>query len=56
MNKIFTVIMYLLWSLSLIGILIITFTNFQYVDLNTIVLVLFAITLLNTFFEIKKRR
>ena len=55
MNKVLSIIMYLLWIISLGGILLITFTNFQYADLNTIAIVLFLFTLMNTFFMVKKR-
>ena len=49
-------IMYIFWIASLIGILIVTFTNFQYLDLNVIVGVLFIFTLVNTYFIIKEKR
>lgn len=55
MDKLLTGTMYFLWTLSLIGILIITFTNFQYSDLNAIVAFLFFLAILNTFFTLKKR-
>jgi len=56
MGTLMTVIMYVLWSLSIIGILVITFANFQYPDLNTIVGVLFAFTLANTYLTLKSKR
>lgn len=49
------IITYFLWAVSLIGILVITFTNFQYADVNLIVGVLFIFTLINTFFRIKEK-
>ena len=55
MNKFVTFVMYILWTISLVGILTITFTNFQHMDLNIIVGVLFFFTLLNTFFTVKKK-
>ncbi|MFA5059256.1 MAG: hypothetical protein WC676_01335 [Candidatus Omnitrophota bacterium] len=55
MNKFFSFVMYALWILSLIGILVITFTNFQYSDLNAIVIILFVFTLANTFFTLKQK-
>ncbi len=55
MYKILTAIMYVLWTFSLIGILVITFTNFQYLDLNVIVTVLFLFTLINTAFTINSK-
>ena len=50
MNKIATIIMYLLWIASLIAVLATTFTNFKYVDLNAIAAVLLVFALLNSFF------
>ena len=55
MRKLFTVILYILWTISLIGILVVTFTNFQYEDLNTLIGVILFFTLLNTFFYIKTK-
>ncbi len=55
MDKFFTIVMYILWVASLIGILTITFANFQYSDLNLIVGILFVLTLINTFFTVKKK-
>ena len=54
MNRILTIMMYLLWTFTLLGILIITFTNFQYIDLNVIVAVLLFFTLINSFFSLNK--
>ena len=55
MNQLFTIIMYILWIISLIGLLVITFTNFQYLDLNVIVVILFALTLINSFFTLRRK-
>ena len=55
MNTIVTIVMYALWVLALIGILLITFTNFQHLDLDIIVSVIFLFTLVNTFFVIKSK-
>jgi len=55
-RKITILLLYVLWVLSLAGILVITFTNFQYEDLNTIVAILFFFTALNTFFVFSTRR
>jgi hypothetical protein len=55
MNKFIAIFMYIMWTLSLIGILVVTFTNFQYVDLNVIVGVLLFFTLINTFFSVNRR-
>ncbi len=56
MNKIITIIMYVLWIGTVIAILATTFTNFQYEDLNLFALVLFALALLNSFFVVTRRR
>jgi len=54
-NKFFTFIMYVLWTVSLIGILVITFTNFRYADLNIIVGVLFLFTVVNSLITMKTK-
>ena len=56
MNVIYTIIMYLLWTLSIGGILLITFTNFQFFDLNILVGVILAFTVLNSFMMIKRKK
>ena len=56
MNKILTTIMYVLWTATLLGILIITFTNFQYLDLNVFVGVLFFFAVINSFFSLNKAK
>ena len=56
MNRLVTVIMYLLWILNIIAVLATTFTNFRYLDLNMIALVLFGFALINSFFAISKRK
>ena len=45
--------MYLLWALSLAGVLLAVFTKFQYADVNLIVLVLLMFTLINSLFTKK---
>ena len=55
MEKFLGAMMYVLWAFSLIGILMITFSNFQYTDLNVIVGILFFFALLNTFFTLNKK-
>jgi len=54
MDKFFTLIMYVLWMATLVGLVIITFTNFQYIDLNVIVCVLAIFTGVNTIITIKR--
>ncbi len=53
MNAFITIVMYLLWGASLLGILVATFTKFQYADINMIVLVLLMFTLINSLFTRK---
>ena len=55
-QKLLVVVMYIIWILAIIFILATTFTNFQYLDLNVIALVLFGFALLNTFFNLSRRR
>ena len=55
MSKFMTIIMYILWIVSLIGILVITFTGFKYTDLNLIVAVIFSLTVINSFFTSKNK-
>ena len=55
MSKLVTVIMYVLWAVSLIGLLMITFTNFQYPDLDALVIIVFFFTALNTAITVKKK-
>ncbi len=55
MDKLVAVMLYILWTLTLVGILVITFTSFQYLDLNIIVLLLAIFTLINTYFSLRKK-
>lgn len=55
MDKFVMVMLYILWTLTLLGVLIITFTSFQYLDLNIIVLSLAIFTLINTYFSFRKK-
>jgi len=55
MNKFIAVMMYVLWILTLIGILVVTFTSFQYPDLNIVVLLLTIFALANTYFSLKHK-
>ena len=41
--------MYALWTMAIITVLATTFTNFQYLDLNVIAIVLLFFALLNSF-------
>ena len=53
LNVFFTFILFVLWIVSLLGLLVITFTNFKYPDLNIIVAVFFFFAILNSFFKVK---
>ena len=55
MSKLVTVIMYILWTVSLVGLLVITFTNFQYPDLNALVIIVLFFTALNTAMAVNKK-
>lgn len=49
MRKFLAVTMYVLWIATIIAILTTTFTNFQYEDLNTLAMLLFVFSVLNSF-------
>jgi len=55
MNKLISFVMYLLWIVTIIGILAATFTSFRYEDLNLIAFVLLVFTSINTFFAVKQQ-
>lgn len=55
MEKFLIVVMYMLWVASLIGILVITFSGFQYMDLNLFVGILFLFTVINTFLTLQRQ-
>ena len=50
MNAIINIVMYCMWAVVIIAVLAATFTNFSYLDLNIIAMVLFIFTLINTYF------
>ena len=56
MNKLITITMYILWTLTIVFILATTFTNFQYEDLNLITCLLFVFALLNSFFVVTQNK
>ncbi len=56
MGKFVTIMLYFLWTLALVGILVVTFTSFQFMDINIIVLIVVIFTLLNTYFSFKQKR
>jgi len=51
-----TIIMYLIWILTIVALLAATFTGYQYIDLNIIALGLLAAALLNSFFVVTRKR
>jgi len=55
MKILVTVMMYLLWVATIIAVLITTFTNFQYEDLNALSIALLVFSLVNTFFVVSKK-
>jgi hypothetical protein len=56
MGKMITVVMYVLWILTIILGLIAVFSDFKYEDINLIALLLLVFTILNTFFVIAKNK
>ena len=50
MDRFFSVIMYILWTATIIAILSTTFTNFQYFDLNVLAGVLLSFAVVNSLF------
>lgn len=52
MNIFINIVMYVMWAVTLIAVLVATFTNFVYLDLNIIAIVLVVFTLINTFFVV----
>ena len=52
MNTIMSIVMYCLWAVTILAVLATTFTNFSYLDLNVIAIVLLVFTLINTFFVV----
>ena len=50
--------MYVMWTVTLVLILVATFTNFAYLDLNVLAIVFLGFTAVNTFFVVSsgKRR
>ncbi len=55
MGRFMNIIMYLLWTLTIIMVLAATFTEFEYTDLNAIAVVLFLFSFLNSFLMITRK-
>jgi len=51
-----TVMMYLMWILTIAFVLAATFNDFQYEDLNLFAIVFLAFSLINSFFMIFQNR
>ena len=51
----FTILLYILWALSLAGLIAITLNRFQYPDLNIVVGILVFFAMFNTFLAAKKK-
>ena len=56
MTLFITIMMYVLWIVSISGIVTLVFTGFQYMDLNIIVFVLVLFTVINSFLDVHKRK
>ncbi len=56
MGKIVTIMMYLLWILTIIVGLIAVFTDFKYEDVNALALFLVVFTAINVFFVMAGRK
>lgn len=50
MERFFSVVMYILWTATIIAILATTFTNFQYFDLNVLAGILLVFAVINSLF------
>ena len=56
MNRLFSLIMYVLWIATIIIVLAATFTNFKYEDLNVLAIVVFVFAALNSVFSIPRKK
>ena len=56
MERFFSVVMYILWTVTIIAILSTTFTNFQYVDLNILSGVLLLFAVINSMFMMLNKK
>ena len=56
MEKLISLVMYLLWIITVVMVLAATFTNFQNEDLNIIATVLLIFSSLNSFFILSRKR
>ena len=51
-----TIMMYVLWTATILAVLITTFTNFRYEDLNLIAIVLLFFSSANSFFLMTRKK
>ncbi len=55
MSGFVNIMLYALWTITLVGVLVTVFTNFQYPDFNFLVFVFGLFAIINTFFVINKK-
>jgi hypothetical protein len=55
-DRFLSIVMYVLWIVTIIVILSTTFTNFQYEDLNLLAGVLLFLSVINSIFATVKRK
>lgn len=56
MGRFFSIVMYLLWTATIIVVLSTTFTNFQYEDLNLLAGILLFLAVINSIFATGLRK
>lgn len=56
MERFLSIVMYVLWTATIVAILSATFTNFQYEDLNVLAGVLLFFAILNSIFVTIKKK
>jgi len=56
MEKLITLMMYVLWVITVVMGLLAIFTDFKYDDLNIMALLFLVFTALNTFFVVSKKK
>ncbi len=56
MQRFLSIVMYVLWTVTIVAVLSATFTNFQYEDLNILAAVLLFFAILNSIFVAIKKK
>ena len=56
MEKLISLVMYLLWIITIVMVIAATFTNFQNEDLNILAVVLLVFSSANAFFILTRKR